>query len=97
MTKNGKTYYARIAAPANASFSLVNRSETAINYLPETAPVFGTIMNGKNSINRWYGKLQIKLTGLAQGTPVTIRVDFVKTAGASVPALAPLDSWTTTN
>jgi hypothetical protein len=95
MIKNGKTYYARIVSPANAAFSLVNRSETAINYLDETAPIFSGIMNGKNKPNKWYGKLQIKLTDVNAAT--TIRVDFIKATSAVSPAVASMASWTTTN
>lgn len=95
MIKNGKTYYARIVSPANASFNLVNRSETLINYLDETAPIFSGIMSGKNRPNKWYGKLQIKLSDISAAT--TIRVDFVKSTSAVSPALTPMSSWTTTN
>ncbi len=95
MIKNGKTYYARIVSPANASFGLVNRSETAINYLDETAPIFSGIMSGKNKPNKWYGKLQIKLTDVNAAT--TIRVDFLKATSAVSPVVSPMASWTTTN
>jgi hypothetical protein len=54
-------------------------------------------MSGKNSINQWYGKLQIKLTGLAASTPVTVRVDFVKSTSTVVQPLIGLQSWTTSN
>jgi hypothetical protein len=95
MTKNGKTYYAVIKSPANASFTKVDRSETVINYLPETAPIFSTIMNGQNSPNRWYGKLQIKLSNVS--VPTKIRVDFVKIASQSTPALVGLTDWNSNN
>ena len=42
MTKNGKVFYAMIKSPSNARFEKVDRSETAINFLPETAPIFST-------------------------------------------------------
>ncbi len=95
MTKNGKVLYAVIKSPANAQFQLVNRNESAINYLTETQPIFGTSMNGKNSINKWYGKLQIKLTGLNAAT--SIRVDFIKSQSTSTPPVSNLSDWTTTN
>jgi hypothetical protein len=95
--KNGKTAYMRIVSPANAQFSVVNRSTSAINYLEETAPMFSAIMAGKNGINQWYGKVQIKLTGLPAGTPTTLRVDFSGSATDDTTPVVALDSWTTTN
>lgn len=95
MTKNGKVLYAVIKSPSNAQFQLINRSETTINYLSETQPIFNSVMTGKNSINKWYGKLQMKLSGVNGAT--TIRVDFVKSLSTSTPALTSLSSWTTTN
>ncbi|MBD2723117.1 DUF4962 domain-containing protein [Hymenobacter armeniacus] len=97
MTKNGKTYYAVIKAPAGARFTKVDRSTSTINYLPETAPIFAGIMASENTPNQWYGKLQIKLDALAPNVPTTIRVDFVKAATATTPALTALNSWTTSN
>lgn len=97
MTKNGKTYYAVISSPANAVFDKVDRSATQINYLSETAPVFSGIMAGANSPNQWYGKLQIKMVGLASLIPVTVRVNFVKSLSVSIPPLTPLAGWTTSN
>jgi hypothetical protein len=52
-------------------------------------------MNGKNKPNKWYGKLQIKLTDVNAAT--TIRVDFIKATSAVSPAVASMASWTTTN
>lgn len=95
MNKNGKTYYARLVAPDNATFQLVNRSETAVNYLSETEPIFSSLMSNKNKPNRWYGKLQVKLTGVTSAT--TIKVDFIKATGVTSGAVVPLNSWTTTN
>ena len=95
MNKNGKTYYARLVAPDNATFQLVNRSETAINYLSETEPIFSSVMNNKNKPNRWYGKLQVKLTGVTSAT--TIKVDFIKATGVTSGVAVPLNSWTTIN
>lgn len=97
MTKNGKQFHASIQSPANATFTVVSRNETGINYLSETAGIFAAMMNGKNSVNRWYGKLQIKLASTTPNQPVTIRVDFAKspqTAGANLVALA---NWNTQN
>ncbi|NDC79258.1 MAG: hypothetical protein EBZ67_15520, partial [Chitinophagia bacterium] len=97
MVKNGKTAYLRLVAPANAQFSVVNRSTTAINYLDETASIFSGVMAGKNSINTWYGKVQVKLTGLAGNTPVTVKVEFSGSATDNTTPLVPLASWTTSN
>ena len=97
MIKNGKTYYAVIQSPSNAVFEKVDRSISQINYLSETSIIFSSIMSGKNSINQWYGKLQIKLTGLVKAAPVTIRVDFVKNNLAVTPPLVNLTSWSTIN
>jgi hypothetical protein len=97
MIKNGKTYYAVIKSPSNAVFEKVDRSTSQVNYLSETASIFSNMMSGKNSINQWYGKLQIKLTGLVKAAPVTIRVDFVKNNLAVTPPLVNLTSWSTIN
>jgi hypothetical protein len=97
MVKNGKTAYLRVVSPANAQFSVVNRSTSIINYLDETAPVFSGIMAGKNSINTWYGKFQIRLSGLTANTPVTVKVEFSGSATDNTTPLVPLASWTTSN
>jgi hypothetical protein len=97
MTKNGKTFYARIVSPAGAAFEKVNRSTTTVNYLPETQQLFSSIMAGKNGINQWYGKLQIKLSGLPAATPVTIRIDFMPLNTTNSSSLTSLDNWTTSN
>lgn len=97
MQKNGKTFYAVITAPANATFTKVDRSGSQINYLSETAPVFSGIMAGKNTPNQWYGKLQIKMTGLTASVPVTVRVDFVGSLSSTIPPLTGLGTWTTGN
>jgi len=97
MTKNGKTYYALISSPANAVFEKVDRSTSKVNYLNETAAIFSGIMTGKNSINQWYGKLQIKMTSLDAGIPVTVRVDFVKSTTTAIAPLVGLADWTTGN
>jgi hypothetical protein len=97
MTKNGKQFHATIQAPSEAVFSVVHRNESGINYLSETAPIFNSIMNGKNSINRWYGKLQIKLNNTTPGESKTIRIDFSKSLQATGAAIVPLSGWTTGN
>jgi hypothetical protein len=97
MTKNGKQFHATIQAPSDAVFSVVHRNESGINYLSETAPIFSSVMNGKNSINRWYGKLQIKLNITTPGEAKTIRVDFSKSLQATGAAIVPLSGWTTGN
>ncbi len=95
MSKNGKTFYAIIQSPSTASFTKIDRSTIQALYLPETAPIFGSIMTGKNGINQFFGKLQIKLTGVTAAT--TIRVDFLKSTTAAVPPLIALSAWTTSN
>ena len=97
MLKNGKTFYARLVSPSNASFTVVDRSTTSINYLSETLPIFSSIMAGKNSINTWYGKVQVKMTGVPAGTPVTVRIDFLPNLTTSALPISSLDSWTTVN
>lgn len=97
MQKNGKTLYAKIVSPVNATFSVVDRSTTSINYLSETLPIFSSIMAGKNSVNTWYGKVQVKLGGLQQGTSVAIRIDFMPNLTTSILPLSPIDNWTTAN
>ncbi|MBV5315009.1 MAG: IPT/TIG domain-containing protein [Prolixibacteraceae bacterium] len=97
MTKNGKVFYATIKSPSNARFEKVDRSETAINFLPETAPIFSTVMAGKNSINKWYGKLQIKLTDVKKDALTTIRVDLTSNNSIVSPDLVLMDNWTTNN
>jgi hypothetical protein len=97
MTKNGKQFHATIQSPSDAVFSVVHRNESGINYLTETASVFNSIMSGKNSINRWYGKLQIKLNNTTPGTATTVRVDFAKSLQTTDATIVPLSSWTTQN
>jgi hypothetical protein len=97
MTKNGKTFYAIIQSPSTAVFQKIDRSTSQINYLTETAGIFSGIMAGRNSINQWYGKLQIKLTGLPASTPVTVRVDFVKSTSTVTQPLIGMQLWTTSN
>jgi hypothetical protein len=96
LTKNGKTFYAFIKSPDNATFEKIDRSETLINYLPETYQAFSSIMAGKNSINKWYGKLQIKLTCSGQSRSI-LRIDFSASSGLSTPDLINLSDWTTSN
>jgi len=97
MQKNGKTLYAKIVSPVNATFSVVERSTSSINYLSETLPIFSSIMAGKNSINTWYGKVQVKLVGLQTGLPVAIRIDFMPSLNTSTLPLSTIDNWTTAN
>jgi hypothetical protein len=97
MTKNGKTFFAVIQSPSNAVFERVDRSTSQINYLTETSPIFSSIMAGKNTPNQWYGKLQIKMVGLTANSPVTLRVDFVRSMGTTTTPLSSLSSWTTAN
>jgi len=96
MIKNGKTFYAHIKSPDNATFEKVDRSEILINYIPETYQVFSSFMAGKNSINKWYGKLQIKLTCSSQSRNI-LRIDFSALSGLSTPDLINLSDWTTSN
>jgi hypothetical protein len=97
MTKNGKTFYAAIKSPQNATFEKTDRSETVINYLPETYPIFSSLMIGKNSVNKWYGKLQIKLANTGQQQTTTLRIDFSTSAVLNAPGLINLSDWTTSN
>lgn len=97
LTKNGKILYARIISPTNAVFQIVDRSANAINYLPETAVFFQQIMNGFNTPNTWYGKLQIKLNDVKAGSANTIRVDFLNNENTELMPLTALEGWTTTN
>jgi hypothetical protein len=96
MVKNGKTFYAIIKSPVNATFEKIDRSESIINYLPVTYPIFSSIMNGKNTVNKWYGKLQVKLA-CPGATLMTFRIDFVESTGTSAPTLSKLENWTTEN
>ena len=97
MTKNGKIFYAIIKSPSTARFEKVDRSETTINYLSETQPIFGSVMAAKNGINKWYGKLQIKLADVKNDGLTTVRVDFTQNSSALAPDLISMDNWTTTN
>jgi hypothetical protein len=96
MIKNGRTLYAVIKSPANATFEKTDRSETIINYLPVTYQIFSSIMSGKNSINKWYGKLQIKLT-CPEASLMTLRIDFIESPGVDTAPLSKLADWTTEN
>ncbi len=97
MRKNGKTFYAIIQSPLTAVFEKVDRSLSQINYLTETAPIFSSSMVGKNTPNQWYGKLQIKMTGLATSSPTIIRVDFVRSLSTTATPIIDLNAWTTRN
>ncbi len=96
MIKNGKTFYAFLKSPENAVFEIVDRSESTINYLPETSVIFFPVMAGKNSVNKWYGKLQIRFSGTAQSL-TTIRVDFSDLSNVTAPDITEIINWTTTN
>jgi hypothetical protein len=96
MIKNGKTFYAYIKSPDNTTFEKVDRSEILINYLPETYQAFSSVMAGKNSANKWYGKLQIKLNCSGQSKSI-LRIDFSASSGLSTPGLNNLSDWTTSN
>lgn len=72
--KNGKTTQIRIVSPAGAGFDVVPNSETDINYLNETRSIFSSVMKQKNPINRWYGKLQIKLQNISNPTTITVEI-----------------------
>jgi hypothetical protein len=95
LTRNGKTLYAVIRSPANASFEKVARSPNQILYLPETAPYFSGIMNGKNPNNPYFGKLQIRLPKLSG--KITISVEFVTKPPISIADPIPMATWTTQN
>lgn len=97
MTKNGKKGYLTIQSPQDAVFTVVHRSETSVQYLSETGSIFSGLMTGKNSINKWYGKLQIKLTSTSKGKPETIRVDFSPTGLPAFSNTVKLEAWTTKN
>ena len=97
MNRNGKIMYARILSPSNASFEKVNRSNTVINYLPETSTIFSSIMSGKNSANPFYGKLQIKLSDLEAGVPASIRVDFLTDQSTVSTPWISMETWTVLN
>ncbi len=94
LSKNGKIYYARIQSPAEATFSLTNRSTNTINYLSETKDIFNQIMLNKNGFNNYYGKLEIKLTNVSSST--NISVDFTAN-NMNGNILKTLDSWTSSN
>jgi hypothetical protein len=96
MSRNGKTLYARIVAPEDARFDKVARSNSIINYLNETMPVFSSIMQGKNPTNPYYGKLQIRLGDIPASKVGTIRVDFSRVPLEGM-TITPLDNWTTDN
>lgn len=95
--KNGKTFYARIVSPASATFTKIDRSTSGINYLSETNAIFSSIMSGKNSSNPYYGKLEVKLTGVVGNAATTIRIDFQATPPSTATPLVAMENWTTNN
>lgn len=97
MTKNGKVFHAIIKSPEGATFEKTDRSETSVNYLSETAPIFGSVMSGKNGLNKWYGKLQIKLADVSKEEMTKIRIDFSSNKSVITTDLILMDYWTTTN
>lgn len=88
--KNGKSTLIRIVSPVAATFDIVQNSETDINYLDETRPIFSSVMKQKNPINRWYGKLQIKLQNISN--PTTITVEITNNNVNNNPSV-PIDEW----
>lgn len=93
MIKNGKTFYANIVSPDNGTFEKIEKSDKLINYLSETSSIFSSVMFSKNSVNKSFGKLQIKLR--VQESPVIIRIDFKKSIDINSPELTNFDLWTT--
>lgn len=94
MVRNGKTIYAVLKSPATAVFEKVNRSTSSVLYLNETAPIFSSLMSGKNTNNQYYGKLQIRLLNVSG--PATVSVDFTSDP-ANVSTPVALTNWTTSN
>lgn len=94
MTRNGKTIYAVLKSPSNAVFEKVNRSTSSVLYLNETAPIFSSLMSGKNTNNQYYGKLQVRLLNVTGAT--TVSVDFT-TDPSTVSAPVAMNSWNTSN
>ena len=88
--KSGKSTIIRIVSPADAAFEIVNNTETDINYLDETRPIFSSIMKQKNQINKWYGKLQIKLQNVSD--PTTITVEITNNSASNNPSV-PINEW----
>ena len=88
--KSGKSTIIRIVSPADAAFEIVNNTETDINYLDETRPIFSSIMKQKNQINKWYGKLQIKLQNVSG--PTTITVEITNNSASNNPSV-PINEW----
>jgi hypothetical protein len=95
--KNGKTFQAEIISPSQASFEKVDKSASQILYLKETADIFSSVMAGKNSPNKQFGKLQIKLQGLQTKVPYLIRIDFSNGDNMKSSEAIDLNNWTTSN
>ena len=54
-------------------------------------------MAGKNSPNKPFGKLQIKLQGLQTKVPYLIRIDFSNGDNIKSSEAIDLNNWTTSN
>jgi len=92
--RNGKKIYLSLSSSHNAEFEIVLRNETDINYLDETKPIFGGIMKGKNPINKWYGKLQIKLTNVSQPATICVKISTSQIDNSNYTLM---DQWSTSN
>lgn len=64
--ENGKEVFIKLLAPDNVSFQVVKPNLNEANYLDITKGIF-QIMDGKNPINKWYGKLQINMNNIGKG------------------------------
>ena len=58
--------------------------------MDETRPIFSSIMKQKNQINKWYGKLQIKLQNVSG--PTTITVEITNNSASNNPSV-PINEW----
>lgn len=64
--ENGKELFIKLISPVNAYFQVITPNPYEANYLEATKNIF-SIMNGKNPINKWYGKLQINMENIEKG------------------------------
>lgn len=64
--ENGKELFIKLISPADVFFQVINPNLYEANYLEATKNIF-SIMNGKNPINKWYGKLQINMENIKKG------------------------------
>jgi hypothetical protein len=90
LNTNGHKLILRILSPQSATFDIVGKNTTGINYLSETAPIFSNLADITNPINKYSGKVQIRLNGISGEQRIVVECGEV---GMSVGQVISLNDW----